>query len=470
MQVHSARKSGTSVRMNDTSLVFGDFRLDLSPLRLWHNGREKKLPMKPLKLLAMLMQNAGDLVSQDDIRNALWPDRTIDFSKSIHVHVRQIRKALDDDADHPRYIVTEPRQGYRFVAPIEQISRPRDWRAILPGRSRTYRPLLALALVVITSVAIFATMRTGPTDPADGLSGNARDVYLRGVYLLDGGHAQAALPLLAEAVLLAPDNASASAHLSRAFALSGDFDAARSYAQTALNLDPELAGAHEAMAHVLALADWQWSDARRHLETAYRLDPGHAPTLHGLASLDALSGNWESAHARMQQARRADPASTLLAADQGVFLFYAGRYEPALTAFRQALQLDPQNASAHVFAARTALYLDQPDTARPHIRQTMIARSVSGRDITQLLDHPDSSLSTAFHTWYLSQLDPADRDLIIFRAVHLAELGDTDMALSLFESAIANQDPYAPILALDPAFDPLRTDPRFLASYAELGL
>ena len=457
--------------MNNTSLKFGDYRLDLSPLRLWQNGREKKLPMKPLKLLAMLAQRSGELVSQDDIRRDLWPDRTIDFSKSIHVHIRQIRKILNDDADHPRYVVTEPRQGYRFVASVEQVKRPRGLATIIPSKPgiRLLLPLLA-TIVIAISVTALAGNRPHPFDPADSMSGNTRDAYLRGVHLLDAGNAQAALPLLAEAVLLSPDNATVLASFARAYALSGDFESARIYAETALNLDPGLASAHEAIAHVLALADWQWAQARIHLETAHRLDRDYAPALHGLATLDALAGNWENAHSRMQQARRADPTSTLLAADQGIFFFYSRDFQQALSACRDALELDPQNAAAQIYAARAALYSGEYETARHHIQRYMIWLGSDEADIDQLLANQESALAAAFHVWYLGQLDPSDTSLTIYRAVYLAEIGDDDLALSLFQDAIANRDPFAPIIAFDPAFDHLRADARFQTAFAQFGL
>ncbi len=87
---------------------------------LRRNRRSVKLQPQPFKLLILLASRAGTLVTRDEIRAELWPAGTfVDFDQAVNFCVRQIRDVLRDSADRPLYIVTVPKRGYRFIAPVE---------------------------------------------------------------------------------------------------------------------------------------------------------------------------------------------------------------------------------------------------------------------------------------------------------------------------------------------------------------
>lgn len=74
---------------------------------------------QPFRLLLLLVERAGQIVSREEIRNRLWPQNTfVEFDKSLGVAVLKVREALGDDAGNPRFIETIPRRGYRFIAPV----------------------------------------------------------------------------------------------------------------------------------------------------------------------------------------------------------------------------------------------------------------------------------------------------------------------------------------------------------------
>lgn len=99
---------------------FGQFELDVDAVELRRHGHRLKLQPQPFKLLVLLARRAGSLVGRDDIRIELWPEGTfVDFDQSVNFAVRQIRDVLGDSADHPLYVETIPRRGYRFIAPVE---------------------------------------------------------------------------------------------------------------------------------------------------------------------------------------------------------------------------------------------------------------------------------------------------------------------------------------------------------------
>ena len=76
-----------------------------------------RLQEQPYRLLLVLLENPGKVISREELRNRLWPSGTfVDFDGSLRVAVRKLREALDDNAGDPRYIETIPKRGYRFFA------------------------------------------------------------------------------------------------------------------------------------------------------------------------------------------------------------------------------------------------------------------------------------------------------------------------------------------------------------------
>ena len=97
---------------------FGPFEVNPASGELLKNGRRIKLQEQPYRLLVALLENSGEVISREELRNRLWPQDTfVDFDGSLRVAVGKLREALDDNADDPRYIETIPKRGYRFLVP-----------------------------------------------------------------------------------------------------------------------------------------------------------------------------------------------------------------------------------------------------------------------------------------------------------------------------------------------------------------
>jgi len=102
---------------------FGAFELDLASYRLTREGEPVALERRPFDLLVLLVTRPGQLVSRDEIVGALWPERVvIDFDAGVNTLVRKIRQALGDSRDHPTFVETVPGRGYRFIAPVEELT------------------------------------------------------------------------------------------------------------------------------------------------------------------------------------------------------------------------------------------------------------------------------------------------------------------------------------------------------------
>src|SRR4029450_3554639 len=100
-------------------VTFGVFEFDPASGELTRSGTPVRLQPQPARVLALLTERAGSVVSRDELRQNIWADGTfVDFERGLNFCIAQIRSALGDDADSPRFVETLPRRGYRFIAPI----------------------------------------------------------------------------------------------------------------------------------------------------------------------------------------------------------------------------------------------------------------------------------------------------------------------------------------------------------------
>jgi DNA-binding winged helix-turn-helix (wHTH) protein/Tol biopolymer transport system component len=102
------------------NLRFGPFELDAAAGELRKAGTLIKLQPQPFRLLQLLAERTGSVVTREEIQQCLWSESTfVDFEHGINFSIKQIRGALADDAEKPRYVETLPRRGYRFIAQVE---------------------------------------------------------------------------------------------------------------------------------------------------------------------------------------------------------------------------------------------------------------------------------------------------------------------------------------------------------------
>ena len=106
---------------------FGIFEFDTESRELRKNGRAIALEPQPAKALGVLLTKAGEVVSRDELREAVWGSEThVDFDRGIAYCMSQVRVALGDTADNPRFVQTVPKQGFKFIAPVASASARAD--------------------------------------------------------------------------------------------------------------------------------------------------------------------------------------------------------------------------------------------------------------------------------------------------------------------------------------------------------
>lgn len=147
---------------------FGAFELDLRAGELHRNGAKLRLQEQPFQILRVLLEKPGEVVSREELRKRIWPgDTFVDFDHGLYTAITKLRETLHDSSEHPRFIETLPRRGYRFVAPVREVeaatasaeAAPSGWtrlRRSLPSRGRrAWLIILTSGVSVAAVLAVF---------------------------------------------------------------------------------------------------------------------------------------------------------------------------------------------------------------------------------------------------------------------------------------------------------------------------
>jgi DNA-binding winged helix-turn-helix (wHTH) protein len=157
MPVHSATPD---------PVQFGEFELDIAAGELRRGGTRVALPEQPFRLLEVLVEHAGQVVSRDQIRERLWAANTfVDFEHGLNAAVKRLRDALGDVAEQPRFVETVPKRGYRFVAPVVRVE---PMTPATSGRSfpNVVFPIATVLLAVAAAAAVWLAWRGASPPPA----------------------------------------------------------------------------------------------------------------------------------------------------------------------------------------------------------------------------------------------------------------------------------------------------------------
>ena len=155
---------------------FGLFDFDSKTGTLTREGVPVRLQPQPARVLALLVDRAGDVVSRDELKSGVWGDATfVDFERGLNFCIAQIRTALGDSAESPRFIETLPRRGYRFIAPVRSAKKPevqqeaedRDQplhsEPVVTGPSRARRVAVGAIVLLVAATAAVAVFGTRPS-------------------------------------------------------------------------------------------------------------------------------------------------------------------------------------------------------------------------------------------------------------------------------------------------------------------
>jgi TolB-like protein/DNA-binding winged helix-turn-helix (wHTH) protein/Tfp pilus assembly protein PilF len=148
----------------------GQFEIDFVECEISKSGRKVPLQEQPFRVLAILLEHPGELVTRRDLQSRLWPgDTYVGFEEGLNTAIRKLRLAFGDSADNPRFIETVPKRGYRFIAPVSGVDSPRTEASLVPLKQEAVKKpyilskwqlaLLVLAILAAALVVIPGTQR-----------------------------------------------------------------------------------------------------------------------------------------------------------------------------------------------------------------------------------------------------------------------------------------------------------------------
>lgn len=427
-------------------LRFGPFDVDRETGELRCSGAPVRLREQPIRVLLALLDNAGRVVTRDELRHRLWPDRVfVDFDRAINKAVFELRRALDD-ASGADFVETVSKRGYRLAADVN----------------------------------VEAAARSA----SNARHADADVEYVKGRYLYNRRRVPDLLASVAcfeRTIELGGDASRAYAGLSAAHALLGiwgvhapdeAFGAARRAVTRALRARPGLSEGHLAFAEVLKGYEWSWRESEQHFRRAPQIDPGCAAAHHWYAQLLACLGRHTDAIRHMELARRADPVSPAITAFVPYVYLVARRHRRALREARHAVALEPYSPLAHWMLGRAYLGAGRPDAAVGALER---ASELAGRASMWLAtvgyargaagdrtgaNRVASALYARSRREYVSPYD---------LAIACLGAGDRASALDHLEQSF-DQRVMRTMMLGDPEHDAVRAEPRFRRLVDRLGL
>ena len=327
---------------------------------------------------------------------------------------------------------------------------------------------------------------------APPVNAGAYEAYLQGLHDLElrtNPSVLRAIPELQKAIALEPGYAPAEAALARVYSLTPVVGAmapaeamplSRDAAARAITLDPSLAAGHSTLGFVLAHFDFDWPAAEREYQRALELNPNDAYA-HLFYSNSYLSplGRHAEAIAEMQSAIAIDPFSAPAQSFLGRTYIWARQYDRALAQFRHCSETFPGFAINHEREAHLLAFVGRFEEA---IEEGTQARLLSGEDETAVL-RKEAALRSAWKKGgargYWKQLldlsrlpgnPPEGYNSAFGRAILYAQLGESNKALGSLEAAFEQRSLSITELGVEPAFDPIRSDPRFQSLMRRVGL
>lgn len=319
------------------------------------------------------------------------------------------------------------------------------------------------------------TLAPPPQTPLASQTYEVYELYLKGQYFLnkrtvDGF--ERAIDCFQQAIAKDPKYARAYAGLADSYTLLGGYSVApqtefikkaRFAALRALELDERLPEAHTALALIVQNYDWDWPRAGKEYRLAIELNPNYATAHHWYAEHLAFLGHFDEALRESERARQLDPMSVIIAADNGVILFYSRQYDRAIAQFHAVQEMDPNLArttmirQAYAQKGMFAEVLAEDEKWRSRYGDAFWIWSdlayVYGRTGRQAQAMDALAKVEEWHRRH-----PMDAAMLVAPYIGM---GDKENALIWLEKAYAQHSNAMATLKVDPLYDPLRSDPRF---------
>jgi DNA-binding winged helix-turn-helix (wHTH) protein/tetratricopeptide (TPR) repeat protein len=406
---------------------FAEFEVDFPQRELRKCGIRVRLQHKPFRILEMLLQKPGELVSRQELAEALWPGLHVSFERGLNTAVNVLRQTLGDSSHEARFIETRSGLGYRFIALAEEVVEP----------------------------------------PKPVPCQDIREDYLKGRYFLNKMTEDALWKAIAYfESALAQDSRYALAYAGLADAyyqsalaasIHGDSAAhkAKQYSTAAIHHDSGLAEGHVSFARVKMLFDWDWTSARTEYVRALELDPNSADAHRAYAIFLSANASPTEALAESAQALLLDPLSFPISSEHAWHLYLAGNFQGAVEQCWRVLTLEPAFAPAQHTLGLAYQQLGMYEEAVVELQNADQLSSNHPALIGALGNVYAASGAPGQAREMLQELDRCSRRRYVspyWYSLIYVGLGENRAALDELEKARGQRDPALLWLNVDPRF------------------
>lgn len=405
--------------------------------------------------------------------------------KGINKTAQQIGKELGVDT---LIEGTVERVGERVRIRAQLIDCLTDRHLWAKSYDREFKDVLALQTEIARDIVEQTQGNVSPRSirPSADLrpvNAGAYEAYLKGRYFLNKRTPegfQQAVESFQQAIAKEPNYARAYSGLADTYVLISSYSLAQpdqiipkahAAALRALQIDERLAEAHASLALVTENYYWDWETAEKEYRRAIELDPNYATAHQWYAEYLALQGRFDRAFTEMQQARLLDPLSLIMAIDNAAILYYARQYDRAIEQYSAVLAMEPGFGHAHI---AIAAYVQKGQFAKALAEIDRWRRSKDGPWCWAYEAYVRGRAGQMARARYaLEKFRETNRrwktDPVGMFALAYTGMGNKDQAFAWLQKAFAEHSIVLLGLKVDPAYDPLRSDPRFQDLLRRLG-
>jgi len=457
--------------------TFGTVRLNRSNGQIWVRGENVKLPWRSAEALRMLADARGGVVTKEQFLEQIWGQSLMDDSNLSHC-IRALRKSIDPAPNGESHIDTVARIGYRLAVEVVDEGPAVIPEKPIPSPARGFRRfallLIPLALVAVAGAA--ALMRDSARQR------QSEELIFNGLWELRHHNQPGAIraaELFQRAEQLTPESRLLVAARAEFLARRGnvDFTAAIEMARRAAREAPDCTECQAIAGYVLMTRAWAWDEAGVHFSRV--MAPKTIASTHRIwyAEWLMIQGRMEEALAQAKEVVRVMPHEPRAQVSLAAVSFFRGDYENSIAAAERAKSLNATYQPAHYWRWRSFAMLGADAdaiVARNYSEAATVSLPETERiaaDARMLKLHKEGGRQAVARTWLGEFNEGLTRDVHRYqRAVWQAWIGEYEGALTELEAAVKTRPHHIVYVAIDPAFAPLRANPRFQAVVRQVGL
>jgi TolB-like protein/DNA-binding winged helix-turn-helix (wHTH) protein/Tfp pilus assembly protein PilF len=452
---------------------------------LWYRGRTVAAPASGKIMLAVLpFENLSGDPAQEYFSSGLTEEMITQLGRldpeRLGVIARTSAMQYKDARKDARQIGTElgvdyllegsvRREGNRVRISAQLIQVRDQSHQWAEDYDRDLRDILALQSEVAGAVALQIRLRLTQEEDARlknarAMNAEAYENYLKGRFFWNKRTVEGsrkAIEYFQKAVALDPNYAQAYAGLADASGGMGSsprreaMTRAREAAQKALSLDESLADAHTSLGFVKMHYDWDFAGAEKEFQRAIALNPGYATGHHWYAYDLVALARLDDALAEIRRAQKADPLSVIISRDVGEMLLFAGRDDEAIAQCRRTLEMDSNFTLAHWVLAWAYLHKGQSREFQEELDKAGHGSQVSALGVLAAVQGKRAEAHRL-----IVLLEKNDGSALDSAMVYV-HLGEKNRAFASLEKAVEGREGGLIIMRFDPAWEPIRKDPRF---------